>query len=169
MVESDQTPIEDLPQHRTRRTPQPRITLNVTAMIDVVFLLLIYFLAVTNFKLGEEVYRLDLPERGQVRAVDPFQLDEEPLRIRVASIDTVTQPYQLQIDGPYEQPGTFQGLYEFLQQRQLIPGSAGGLFSRDHPIIIEPQRTAQWEHVIGAFNAAARADYTNITFAGPPS
>jgi biopolymer transport protein ExbD len=169
MIERDTKSADPLPQHRTRRTPRPRMTLNVTAMIDVVFLLLIYFLAVTNFKLGEEAYRLDLPERGQVQEIDPFQLDQEPLRIRVASQGTAVQPYRIQIEGPYEEPASFAALYEFLVQRQLSPVSPGGLFAQDHPIIIEPQSTARWEHVIGAFNAAARAEYTNITFAGPAS
>ncbi|MHC4614422.1 MAG: ExbD/TolR family protein, partial [Planctomycetota bacterium] len=44
-----------------RRQRQARIGLNLTAMIDVVFLLLVYFMAATEFKLGEEIYRLDLP------------------------------------------------------------------------------------------------------------
>lgn len=167
MIEHDEptTP----PPHRPRRSPRPRITLNVTAMIDVVFLLLIYFLAVTNFKLGEEVYRLDLPQRGQVQEADPFQLDEEPLRIQVISLGTAEQPYRLQLDGPYDQLTSFQDLYEFLLQRQLNAGSPSGLFAPDHPIIIQPHAATRWEHAIGAFNAAARAQYSNITFAEPSS
>ena len=38
---------------------------------------------VPNFALGEQVLRLDLPDRGGATAnQDPFQLDEEPLRSR---------------------------------------------------------------------------------------
>jgi biopolymer transport protein ExbD len=161
--------IDSLPQHRSRRTPRQPIGLNVTAMIDVVFLLLIYFLAVTNFKLGEEVFRLDLPERGQQQVADPFQLDEQPLRIMVSSTTTPPAGYQLRLEGPYDQPANFQQLYEFLSQQQITGSSAIGLFAPDHPIVIQPDATAQWEHAIGAFNAAARARYTNITFAGPTS
>ncbi len=160
---------DQLPQHRTRRPPRPRIGLNVTAMIDVVFLLLIYFLSVTNFKLGEEIYRLDLPQRGHAEVVDPFQLDEEPLRIAVISTGIPQQPYRLHIDGPYPQPNDAQELYEFLQQRKLTPQAPGGLFTPDHPIIIEPTSATRWEHVIDAFNAAARAEFTNVTFAEPTS
>lgn len=169
MKDHTESPLEDLPRHRPRRPPRHRLTLNVTAMIDVVFLLLIYFLAVTNFKLGEEVYRLDLPERGAAEAADPFQLDEEPLRIRVASIDGAVVAYRITIDGPYESPGTFAELFDFLLARQLTPASPHGLFSRDHPIIIEPTGAAHWEHVIGAFNAAAKAEYSNISFREPAS
>lgn len=158
-----------LPQRRIQRLPKTPLALNLTAMIDVVFLLLIYFLAATNFKLGEEVYRLDLPHRGQAQEIDPFQLDHEPLRIHVASFDSQIQPYRIWLEGPFEDLATFNALYEFLAQRQQGPHSPHGLFTPDHPIIIQPSGTALWEHVIGAFNAAARADYTNITFAEPAS
>lgn len=160
---------DQLPQHRTRRVPQQRMGLNVTAMIDVVFLLLIYFLAVTNFKLGEEVYRLDLPQRGHAEEVDPFQLDEEPLRIAVSSTGIPAQPYRLQIEGPYEQPENFRLLHDFLLSRKLTPETPSGLFTPDHPIIIVPDTTTRWEHVIETFNAAARAEFTNVTFAEPTS
>ncbi|MCZ6446340.1 MAG: biopolymer transporter ExbD, partial [Planctomycetota bacterium] len=72
--ESSTPPIEVIEPTRVRRRhrrSRARIGLNVTAMIDIVFLLLIYFLAATEFKLGEEVYRLDLPQRGL--AADPFE------------------------------------------------------------------------------------------------
>ena len=144
-----------------RRRSRPQLALNLTAMIDVVFLLLIYFLAATEFKLGEEVYRLDLPRRG---AADPFALPREPLRIVVASI-AGDSSYVLQLSGAAVTPRTFQELFEFLKQARRTSGSLDGLFEPDHPILIEPTSTARWEHVMEAFNAAARARYTNVTFA----
>jgi biopolymer transport protein ExbD len=129
-------------------------------MIDVTFLLLVYFLAATEFKLGEEVYRLDLPRRG---AADPFALPREPLRIVVASTAGDTG-YLLRLSGAAETPRTFQELFEFLRQARRTDG-LDGLFEPDHPILIEPASTARWEHAMEAFNAAARARYTNVTFA----
>lgn len=169
-------PLADLPaeDHRRSRTRRrlsrggAQISLNLTAMIDVVFLLLIYFIAGTDFKLGEEVYRMDLPERGSSSAhVDPFELDDEPLRIRVATVGQRGESYRLRIDGPYRQPGTFEDLGEFLRQRRIGPYATNAMFEADHPIIIEPSRTTRWEHAMSAFNAVARARYTNITFARP--
>ncbi|MHC4710088.1 MAG: ExbD/TolR family protein, partial [Planctomycetota bacterium] len=66
-----------------RRRQQARIGLNLPSMIDVVFLLLVYFMAATEFKLGEEIYRLDLPRRGA--PADPFVLPRDPLHIVLAS------------------------------------------------------------------------------------
>lgn len=148
-----------------RRRERPSIGLNLTSMIDVTFLLLVYFMVATEFKLGEEVYRLDLPERGASSAqMDPFDLDEEPLRIRVESTFVA---YRIALEGPYRQPGTFEELYDFLAQRRITDAGPGGLFAPDHPIIIEPTRTTTWQHTLDTFNAAARARYTNVTLAAP--
>lgn len=161
---------EDILRYHTardrRRRGQPRIGLNITPMIDVVFLLLVFFLVATNFKLGEELYRMDLPERGSAQAADPFELDDEPLRITIASTGPVQQTYRLTIEGPYPQPGDFRDLRNFLSQRRIGAGG-DGLFADDHPIIIAPTARTRWEHVIGAFNAAVRAEYTNVTFSSP--
>ena len=142
---------------------RPRIELNLTAMIDVVFLLLIYFLVATKFKLGEEIYRLDIPERqASERIADPFELDQEPLRIRVASLPGLD--YRIQLDGPYPQPADFETLHLFLEQRRIADDRLGGLFESDHPVIIEAAPTTRWEHAVEAFSVGVRAGYTNITF-----
>ena len=151
---------------RRGRRRKAQLGLNLTSMIDVVFLLLVYFMAVTEFKLGEEVYRLDLPQRG--RAADPFELPLDPIRIIVTSVGT--DEYVLRLTGSLAagpRPATFQQLFEFLSGNRRSDRAAGGLFEADHPIIVEPTGRTSWAHAMGAFNAAVRARYTNITFASP--
>jgi hypothetical protein len=170
-------PAEQVIEHvRVRQRhgrPAPRAALSMTPMIDVVFLLLIYFLVATDFRLGEQIYRMDLPARPPVNGQsqqDPFKLDEEPLRITVASTGLGPDMYRLRIDGPYPQPGTFEALYEFLRDKQVNPTNlgVGAMFQPNHPVIIQPTRSTRWDHAMEAFNAAARARYTNVTFAKPP-
>ena len=158
--------------HRTVRQRRGRdlaqVSLNLTPMIDVVFQLLIYFLVATEFKLNEEVYRLDLPQQLQSdQLLDPFQLDDQPLRIIVASTGVGGVDYGLRVEGPFPQPATFEELHRMLRERQINRETSGGLFLPEHPIIIEPARTAKWEHAVRAFNAAALARYTNVQFAKP--
>jgi biopolymer transport protein ExbD len=154
------------PRRRVRHEPpHTRMGLNLAAMIDVVFLLLIFFMVATRFKLGEEVYRMDLPERGEALAADPFRLDEEPLRISIVSLGRDRDSYRIELDGPYDRPRSFEELHRFLHDRQLRPGETWGLFPPDHPIIVQPSATTRWEHAIGVFNAAVRARYTNVSFA----
>ncbi len=149
---------------RRSRRPAASLSLNLTAMIDVVFLLLIYFMAATEFKLGEEVYRLDMPQRG---VDDPFALPRDPLRISVISTSAGDEPgnYLLRLTGAAAQPSTFEELHEYLRQSQRGTGAFAGIFESDHPILIEPGTTTRWEHAIEAYSAAARARYTNVTFA----
>lgn len=165
-VEGDRVIAHVTARQRHGRT-RPRMTLNLTSMIDVTFLLLVYFMVATQFKLGEEVYRLDLPDRSSSAAGDPFELDEEPLRIKVATTGRGGRAYSVHLDGPYRQPETFGQLRVFLERRRIKAGGVGGLFMPDHPIIIEPTSTTRWQHALQAFNAAARAKYTNVTLGKP--
>jgi biopolymer transport protein ExbD len=103
---------DDYVRSRPRRSrARPRLNVNLTSLIDVTFLLLIYFMVATNMTMGEEAYRMDLPDRSAVAANsqhDPFSLDQEPLRIVVASTGPRFDDYHLSIDGPYQQPTTFE-------------------------------------------------------------
>ncbi len=185
MMNHDQTPLDELanqlehqeaeadhvPLPRRRRFDRARVNVNLTSLIDVTFLLLIYFMVATSMTGAEEGYRMDLPGRSGAAAIDPFKLDEEPLRISITSTGLGPTMYRISIDGPYPQPATFQDLYAFLNSAQVNPINAasggGSLFTPAHPIIIQPTRHTRWEHAIEALNAAVRAHYTNVTFAKP--
>lgn len=139
---------------------------NLTPMIDVVFQLLIYFLLATNFALGEQVFRLDLPDRsGSSAEIDPFELSEEPLRIRVDSTGPDGTSISITIEGPFPQPESLGQLEQFLKESRT--GSGSGIFLEDHPVDIVPTPTTRWEHVVDVFNAAVRAGYTKVQFASP--
>ena len=146
-----------------RRVPRGRISVNITPMIDVVFQLLIYFLVATNFALGEQVFRLDLPDRGgSSAAADPFQLEEEPLHIRVRSVGINGDRLSISIEGPYPQPADVAELEEFLAASLADSGAA--LFREDHPVVIVPTPSSQWGHVVSVFNAAVRAGFRSVEF-----
>lgn len=162
------TPDEEVIEHRrVARRSTPSMTLNMTSMIDIVFLLLIYFIVATDFRAAEEAYRMDIPAREGASQADPFTLDNEPLRITVTSTGLAPDMYRLRLDGPYPQPETFDDLFAFLSSRQVRSDTSGGLFEPDHPIVIQPSRASRWEHAMQAYNSAARARYSNVTFAKP--
>jgi biopolymer transport protein ExbD len=148
------------------RPAMPRASLNITPMIDVVFQLLIYFLVATNFALGEQVFRLDLPDRdGRSMESDPFELEEEPLRIRVRSVGEEGAAIALLVEGPFPQPADIDELESFLRSSLEDPGAA--LFRQDHPVMIVPTPTTRWEHVVDTFNAAVRSGFRSVVFAPP--
>ena len=162
---------DDLPLPPRRMRRRARFSVNLTSLIDVTFLLLIYFIMATSMTGSEEFFRMQLPASEGSGPGDPFALDDEPLRIIVTSTGIGPDMYQLRIDGPYPQPENFQALYAFLNSKQVneqnIASRGGALFRPQHPIIIQPSRSTRWEHAIEAFNSAARARYTNITFSKP--
>ncbi len=133
-------------------------------MIDVVFLLLVYFMAATEFLPAEEVYPMDLPQRQAT--VDPFALDDEPVRISVSSRDALR--YTIQIEGPYPQPDSFEALRDVFATRLVSPQNRAGLFRSDHPMYIAPVGDARWDHVLGAYNAIVQAGYEQVVLL-PPS
>ena len=71
--------------------------------------------------------------------------------------------------------GRLNGLFRLAAEKcgSRQDGRVAAFFDRlipllpEHPIIIEPARTAKWEHAVRAFNAAALARYTNVQFAKP--
>lgn len=163
---------DDVISHRRLRqrrgVMRTSLGVNMVPMIDVVFQILVYFLVATDFRMGEEILRMDLPLRAESAGqTDPFKLDELPLRITVATIGERRGDVRLRVEGPHDQPRDFDELYRFLRDRQIGPGTLGGLFLASHPIIIEPDGAARWEHAVEAVNAAARARYTNVTLSRP--
>lgn len=152
-----------------RREPGADVSLNLTSMIDVVFLLLVYFMVATEFRRGEEVYRLDLPDRGGAAAIDPFDLDDEPLRVAVRGTGTSDSlegdRLRIRIDVADRTASSLVELERVLESLHVASGQ--GIFAADHPVIVEPTPGTRWRHAMGAFNAAVRAGYGNVTLGEP--
>jgi biopolymer transport protein ExbD len=158
-----------IPPARRKHRSKAHLGLNLTSMIDVVFLLLVYFMVATDFTEGEEIYKLDLPVRQGAVAPDPFELDEMPLIVTVRSIGTKPQDLVIQLKGPYPEIVNPHELAEMLSKRKISVANPYGLFKADHPILIDPLPQSRWGHVIEVFNAPALAGYTNISFQSPDS
>ena len=133
-------------------------------MIDVVFLLLIYFMVATDFSPGEEVFLLDLPQRGDGVHEALFDQLEEPLRIRLAK-STLDPGYRLVLEGGWGEPADIQQLARFLETHRI--GGSGspedGFFTSDHPIIILANPAVTWSTVVEAFNAVVGAGYDVVS------
>ncbi|MAE67478.1 MAG: hypothetical protein CMJ18_24730 [Phycisphaeraceae bacterium] len=147
---------------RSRRAAEPvRMTLNLTSMIDVIFLLLIYFVITAIFTPGEGIITARLPKGT---GAGKLSLPIQPLGIVVGAAGT--SGYRLEIERA-AQPRDFQELYKQLVLLQYDPEQdlTGGNHKPDDPILIKPHGEVRWQHVVNAFNAAVRARYRNIQFA----
>lgn len=150
--------------HRRRmRRGSGAVSVHIAPMIDVVFLLLIYFMIATDFSPAEEVFRMDLPPQAG-KVADALELYEEPLKIGLAAAGADSSGVRVRVQGPWEVSSSIDALREFLDSSTAPQGS---LFLPDHPIIIVPTSSVQWGHVVAAFNAAVASGCTNVTLEPP--
>jgi len=154
-----------LREARAKRRARGGLQLNLTPMIDVTFLLLVFFVCTTKALDKQALLRADLSERGGAGAGgEALALDEPPLRIELAR-DGASTRYR--VLAPMPQPEGANDLGVMLAARRYGPGNPGGLFAADQPIELAPAREVPWEEAVSAFNAVTRAGYTRISFARP--
>lgn len=157
---------EDVVHHKSKRRDKKNATdamhLNLTSMIDVIFLLLIYFVITASFAVGEGVITANLP-----RGSGPAEEDEPPKRPITIEVTTVgTADARINVIGFNDPPRNFKQLAQFLMVHQKNPNkNRHGHYLPDNPVIIQPDGQVRWQHVVNAFNAAVKAQYTNISFA----
>lgn len=153
----------DRPRRRRAGLGAVGMQLNFTSMIDVVFLLLIYFVVTANFAVDEGVLSAKLPAAPGLNAATP-KPPRRPVRVVVSSAGRFG--YRLRIDGINEAPADFPALAQMLALLQYDrQRGLRGPYKDDHPVIIKPDGAVRWQHVVNAFNAAVSARYRNVSFA----
>lgn len=166
-IARDEAPtVHHVPLSKKLRRPSTIGHLNLTSMIDIIFLLLIYFVVTSDFRVNEGVLTATLP-RGQAKAQPSSELPTQPIEILVntGTIDDTL----VTISVGSIAFSSFGQLAADLAAKRFDPnaGNLGGLYEPDNPIIIQPGRNVRWQHVVDAFNACVAAKYTNVSFAKP--
>ncbi|MEM6553656.1 MAG: biopolymer transporter ExbD [Planctomycetota bacterium] len=147
---------------KRRKAPgQEKMELQLTSMIDVIFLLLIYFVITATFMIDEGFLDASLPS-GPASAPED-ELPKEPVVIELAPAGNNDTLFTITVDN---QPvDSFTDLYTVMNNQSELQG---GFYAVDTPLIIKPRARVRWQHVVNAFNALVRAKYEAISFA-PPS
>lgn len=143
-----------------RRRPSARgMQLRMVPMIDVVFLLLIFFLLSANFRSKEGFLPAELPRQ----ITHSRQMEMEPLLLRVTSRPDGSCRIQI---GPQAailiepQAETFDALSRELQT--VLSGQGRRL---DDPIKILPTEHTKWDHVVKTYDAIWQINAHTIIFA----
>ena len=147
---------------RRRRTHHSRgltATLNLPAMIDLTFLFLIFFLVTTTFERAEGLLASDLPKAGGRSEV---ALPMTPIVVRLAPGERDPESVSIRVDRVAVHPTDFSALTELLRDLQTQPG-----FDNETPVVIVADDEVRWDHVVGCWNAALRANCNAIAFAEP--
>jgi len=142
------------PRKRRRPAAGARLTLNLVPMIDIVFLLLIFFLVGTRFITAEGVLPGRLPHQD---AQQMLPVPVPPIQIDLAS--TNGDAPEITIAGRTATPANFEQLATMLAQIQREPG-----YDDQTPVVLQADEELAWDHVVNAYNAAVRAKYKNIIF-----
>jgi biopolymer transport protein ExbD len=126
--------------------PRDGVELNITPLIDVVFLLLIFFMVTTTFNRQSEL-KVDLPEA----TAEPEQRQDKPLEL---VIDAAGHYY---VEG--------QAVVN-TQPETLIAAMRKALgVRRDRPMIIRADARTPHQAVVTVMDSAARIGLTRLSIA----
>lgn len=131
---------------KTSQLEEPSI--NLTSMLDVVMLLIIFFMLSTQFREEEKQYDIQLPSVSDATALSG-QPDEIVVNIAASGALTVrTEPMSL------------TDLEAAMRQaREKFPGQG---------VIIRGDGSGQYQHVMDAMSACRRAGIKNLSLAHRP-
>jgi biopolymer transport protein ExbD len=124
----------------------------IAPMVDVVFVLLLFFMSCAGMQIVEKELTINLPSgRGVAKAGD---IPKTPIIIEIGADGQVSandQTFGTATDK------TIAPLREFLK-------NAIEQFGPDNPVIIRPASEARHERVMDVLNAAAASGVKNLTF-----
>jgi biopolymer transport protein ExbD len=126
-----------------------RYAISMTPLIDVIFLLMIFFLMTINFQKPEGVLDNRLPQLGKHASENPTK-DWETVKLR---IQMTRASGELRIHLQERVLSTYEDLGRYLDQ---LPA--------DILIIVEPDDDVDYEHVIGVYNTCLGSNKKEIVF-----
>jgi len=125
------------------------LTIRMTPLIDVIFLLLIFFIMTIHFQRPEGILANRLPEKGGQSITEQPEWEIVRLRIQL-SITEGDMPAILLQDRKIH---SYEELNKFLT---MLP--------EDVLLVVEPQARVPYRHVIGVYNTCLKAGKNNIVF-----
>jgi len=147
------TPEPEQKKRKRKEPPPPRYAPNIIPLIDVLFMLLLYFLLSTRFRQMEGDIAGSLPSSGG----EPAAVDAKQLTIKVRASDANDSDAIFEVNQSPTAIGSAEQLFEALRTYQKD-------FGPDAPVLIEPVGDVRWRFVVEAFNQAYRARFTKIGF-----
>ena len=135
------------------RSFQEEVTINLTPLIDIVFLLLIFFMVSTTFS-KESQLRIRLPD-----ASPDSEVEQRPSRLVVA----ITKSGDYSIRGPNESTG-----HHLLSRERSVLAEAmakGAQGTDELVVVIRADRKTPHEAVVRVVDVARKLGLVRITFA----
>lgn len=141
---------------RRRRHPPREMAPNLAPMVDVVMVILIFFMLGAGFAVREGALPLQLP--GSVGPGGEATVTATPtVRIRLEEDGPPMGARILVMDQPLSD-GTPAALHAYMRDKRAAGADPRGR------VQITASATVRYKHVIAAFNACTRAGYENVQF-----
>lgn len=142
---------------KRRGTPKAKLQPPLTPMIDVTFLLLLYFILTAEFRPNEGPIPGTLPQESKAVSAAKFQ----PIEVTIHPVANSREICEFEMSGSLERLTNPEELYLQLRGRKDRIGSD------EVPVIIVPLPGIRWGFVVEAYNQAYRAQFKTITFSTP--
>jgi len=134
------------------------VSLNVVPLVDVTFLLMIFFVISGSFDVSEGVLRSGIvPAAGRSGTT---ALPLTPIVIKITSSVEVPGACSLELAPFGHRPSSFNELRRILSGIRRQPG-----FDEQAPVAIRADDGVLWEHVVNGWNAALGAGFSNLAYA----
>ena len=152
-------------KRRKKGINSTEIGLNLTSMIDIIFLLLIYFVVTASFTEGEGVVIAKLPEGTGQSSADKLPID----KVYIYVSDTGEAGYKIEVGlaggRVSDSVVNFASLIRLLKSKTYDEKTGVGIYDRKHtPIVVQPTGAVKWQHVLNAYNAAVAAKFELVSF-----
>ncbi|MBI4717107.1 MAG: biopolymer transporter ExbD [Planctomycetes bacterium] len=158
----DDATVHFRPQRRRYTPPSALMTLSRFApMIDLSFLLLIFFMTTTRFAFPEGLLSADMPTEAGVREGPAVALPFNPVIVRLGR-GAAPGALSITVDRVERTLANFVELGEVLRRVQAEPG-----FGPETPVVIVADDELAWDHVVGCWNVAVSAGCRRVAFGEP--
>lgn len=142
-----------------KRRRSPAMGLRMTAMIDVIFLLLTFFVLTARFKQPESHLNVTLP-KPVVSAAQA--VSEGPLSVQLKAVDNGCQVILTQADKIILHPDTIDTNLAELSGR--FPSVASSYNLAAHGVELHCDNAVQWDYVVKVYDVLYQMGVTKITF-----
>lgn len=140
---------EAMQRHGSRKKPPTDMELNMTALIDVFFMLMLFFILGSRFSAAEGAMDSKLPQLGKGGGpVTP--------PIRVVITEPVRDEPRVTING---RPLKVDEVYDTMKAE----AGRGALSSQ---VVVRPDKNVGWQHILPVYNAIKRAKFEDVRWGG---
>lgn len=140
---------------KTRPRPEIELKIDMTPMIDCVFLLLIFFMVTSTFNRQEADISFSLP--GTAAQEDSVEIPDEQIIEIAGTGQVLLNDLEYDSSGASEMPELVDTLRRFRQTAEANRSSA--------MVTIAPADDVKQQRVVDVLNACAQALISNVTFA----